>query len=434
MYRNRILIFPLITGIVVVAVLVLIVSNLKQRQTTLPPLDQTINMIGYTYTPLQMQRMITAYENANPHITINYTQIDKSSYDSYLIQRFHSTNSAIIPDVFEANSTNQNIYLKYSHVSPADVMTVKDFTSTYYPLYDRGLIYNNAYVTGIPEDMSPLILLYNKSLIQQLGYNMANITSDFDTFNFTIANIAKKETKIAALNVGSPTNIENAADILQLFMLENNTLMNSNRVTASFNTSQGIGALRYYKSFITGDFTDNFDKIAGSATDYKLFADGKLVMIFAHPEDITKILSINPKLAIGTAVYPTLQTPMDIATYNYLGVYTNTPRLEAAWKFIAFLGSKSSEQYFSTINAPSNGYGIISPRVDNPLSLQDPELQKTLTSAAVHSQDWSIPGQIPTRSIFTDLINTYLISLDPQTSLNLAVQQINAQIQKDLSL
>jgi ABC-type glycerol-3-phosphate transport system substrate-binding protein len=399
------------------------------------PKQITLNVVGYTFTQNQMQSIINSFQQQYPNVTVVYNQIDQSPYVNYLTSRFKAGSSGVTPDIYEAQSTDQQVFLKYTHVAPVSVLNATTFKNEFEPLYDRGLLYGGKYVLGVPLDMYPMILLYNKAYLQSVGMNIATITASVNTFNNAISMLGKEKTNVAAVNIGNPQNITNSADILQLFMLENLAQMNKTpQGSADFNNTQGVEALQYYLSFINGDFKANWEVVPGSDTDTAAFAKGVSAMELGYLDNLQQIKQINATLPIGYANYPSLLSSIDLAHYDYFSVYRGATNNTIAWDFLNFLDQKTQLTSLSTDLVPANGYGIISPRTDMPFASSDASLTSVINTDRVASQDWNMPGYTTTEDIFKRILTDGYNGSGAQGLLDFAVQQINTNLQTDISM
>jgi len=434
MERNRPIIIAIVIAIVLVAILGFSIAFfiLSRKQAAAPTSSTvTLKMVGYKYTNLQMQPLITAYEEAHPHIFVNYTQIPQNTYNSYLTQRLTSANTSIQPDIFEAANTDEMQLQKYSQIAPSSIISAQTFKAAYFPIYDRGLLYHGNAVIGVPEDMSPLILLYNPILLTQDGYTIDNFTSSFNNFNQNLGLLAQNN-NISTINIGSPAQITVAADIMQLFMLENGTQMNdSNGFYANFDSTQGEEAVAYYNSFVNGKVNDNWNN-NGSETDIAKFAKGQEAFMFAYPDEIQEVLAINPTLQIGYALYPPLTKALTLAHYDYLTVSNKSPNELAAWQFIMYLNSSQSLETLANAllsGQTPNDYGIVFPQKNIPVSLPDQGLQTTLNQATPIAVDWNTAGASATTTLFNTMITSILGGNTAVDSLHEAQRSIDLNIQ-----
>lgn len=436
MSKNKLIItiiIAIISGILLAVILALIYSYTNKPKTN-PTKNIILNMIGYTYTNQQIQPLIQSYEQLNPNISINYTYVN-SNYNDYLLTRLHSNDINIIPDIFESKNSDQMIFTKYLTAANNNIVNETYLKDNFYNIYLRGLDQSGK-IIGLPENLSPMILIYNKDIFSSQQVNPDDIFSSVESFNSKLTNLVNTDNipqnNISSLNIGNTDNIQNSSDILQLFMLENQTQMNNNNYTANFANTEGIQAVQYYENFLKdGEFDTNWNTNS-QLSDLQRFANGNLAMIFSYPSSINEIKLMNPKLNLGFRLYPSLVNPLTLGHYDFLGTYKNSIYKDESWKFIRYLTSNTSIATLSTTLSTINSYGVISPRKDILVSSNDKELTNTLQMGSEIAIDWNTPTYSETQDAFNTLINSLSNGTDISSLLGETQKAINTSLTKDI--
>lgn len=230
-------------------------------------------------------------------------------------------------------------------------------------------------IYGLPLSIDTLALYINKDIFEKkqselimegskdadLFYLGPNNWDDFLKISKMLTQKEGNDIKIAGTALGTSQNVINSSDILELLMMQNKAnMVSADNKTATFNlpiTKQsgdtsypGTSALEFYTSFSYPQ-KENYmwnESMPDSAT---AFLQGKVAMIFHYKSFAKRILQEAPNLNYKVSALPQIKgetNAIDYAKYDSLTVTNNSKNSDAAWQFIKYLYSESSDYYSST--------------------------------------------------------------------------------------
>jgi len=315
-----------------------------------------------------MQSIIDRYEDENPGIKILYSQQTFRNYESRVYTRLQQSTSSAepAPDILKLNNTWLPKFQEYLEPLPQSVMTSQDYTDSFYPTALEDFTGTDGQIYAIPWGIDGLMIIYNKQLLSQAGYNEP--PEDWDSFMEAAMKMTKKDSSgritVSGLAIGTSRNITHSADILSFMMLQNNAaLINSSKTEVNLTSERAVSALRAYTSFATGT---NPTWASYLANDLTTFFKGELAMMFAPSWRAFDILKAAPQIEFGLAPLPQLPNNEPVYYSMYWGEVvskTSTNTLEA-WKFIKYLSEEEQQKELfsnaSKIRAFGQPYSLIS--------------------------------------------------------------------------
>ncbi len=392
MTKLKLIISGVITGIIIAVIiaiaLVIYINNSKASSQHI-----SLNIYGYTYTQAELQPLITQFENSYPNVTVNYTQITGTDPINYQLNKLANNNSI---DIYESSNTNEDYFLKYSSVNP--YFSTSAFKQNFFPLVYRGMTVLNNGVLGIPISMNPIVIVYKTNVLNSTGVQISSITSSFNSFN-NMMNFLTNKYGASAIDITSSNYNPIAGDVLQLFIMEEGTPMNvtSSPFEANISTDAGNNAVNYYSSFLTSGIFDDLYTSSVKLNYIDALLKNKVLFDFMYYNDYIKLQAQYPNDNFDFSIYPAINTPVDIASYNYFGVNKNSQESSMAWKFVDFLGSSSS---VNILNSELNNVLIpVNKNANVPNNNSD---IKTLQNI---SSDWNIPGSSYTLNKFNSIVD-----------------------------
>mgnify|MGYP001611753507 CR=1 FL=1 len=180
---------------------------------------------------------------------------------------------------------------------------------------------------------------------------------------------------VAAAGLGTSNNVERAADILALLMMQNGAEMYDDFENPLFNqipraivgrsAPPGAEALEFYTDF-ANPFNDKvyaWDKRLPSTVDS--FARGQLGFFMGYSYHRDQLLAKNPKLNYAIAPMPQLnQESIAVANYWVLGVSKKTANANEAWDFLVFASTNKDVvlSYLKTAQRPTALRALVAPQ------------------------------------------------------------------------
>lgn len=289
-------------------------------------------------------------------------------------------------------------------------------------------------IYGLPFALDSLVMFYNREL-----FNQAKITSipknwtDFQEAvkKLTKAN-AKGELTQSGAALGTSKNVEVAADLLSVIMMQNQTLMTDETGTAVFDkvppnlagrpVTPGEEALVFYTNFASpAKEVYTWNDAMPNALD--AFAAGKTAVFFGYSYHIPLLKVKAPKLNWSIAKIPQIGgTEANFANYLVEVVSKKTKHTDEAWAFLQFVATNKDEarKYLTRVKRPTALRELI------PEQLDDIELGP-FAESVLTARSW-YKGLDPdaARNAFHDMINQVAsATLEPREALGIAVAKVN---------
>lgn len=337
-----------------------------QQQAAITPV--TINYWTVFNDVDMLRQFAAAYQQLHPYVTINIKQVRYSEFDSLLLNaladdiqpdivslhvhwlRKYVSRLAVMPaSVQVADVKVKGQYLKevdvrvYDQPLPTANMVEANFITT---VSDDVIINNRIY--GLPLAMDTLAIYYNKTLLDRAG--IATPPETWDEF----VEAVKKTTIInprgdiiqSGVALGTANNIDHAADILALFMMQNDLQVSSgNKVVFASGLEKRvdpnnpmIGALQFYTDFAMPT-KEAYSWNETQADALRSFALGKSVFYIGYAFEADDIRRLGRQ--IDWAVIPIPQRdpskPANVSNYWVETVLEKSRHQDEAWDFIRFI-------------------------------------------------------------------------------------------------
>ncbi|MBD3281539.1 extracellular solute-binding protein [Candidatus Uhrbacteria bacterium] len=341
------------------------------------------------YSPL-----ITAYQDAHPHVRINYKRFRLEEYEDLLINAFAEDRG---PDIFLIHNTWVSKYISKIEPMPA-------FTEMVYTIVEGGytnrsetlvlqneksitlrelkqaypdVVYKDAVrlintaaegdrpfleekIMGLPMSVDTLALFVNRDMLNTAG--IPTIPTAWDAFQATINRLVSIDTDGEILQagaaLGTTENVERATDIISILMMQNGTQMATDEgfptfslmpeeLAATRNELPAIQALRFYT-----DFADETKEIYSWNEDMPnsldAFVQGRLAYFFGYSYHIPLIKARAPKLNLSIARLPQIEGNPEVNYANYWlwTVSKKSEESETAWNFLNYLIEEENEQQY----------------------------------------------------------------------------------------
>ena len=376
--------------------------------------------------------IISAYQTANPNITIKYVQKNPSSYEKDFI---NSLASGTGPDIISINNTWLNKHLNKLSPMPGGLMSLQGFKNTFADVASIDLVKSNR-IYGIPFYIDTIGLYYNKSLFNNAG--IINPPKTWDEFSEDIKQLTQKDGSgdfiRSGAALGTVSNVNYASDILSLLMLQTGTpMLSSDGKKASFDTTvslqgkafnPGESALNFYTSFALSSkpvYTWN----ARMPQAIEAFKTGASAMYLGYAKDLKQItsavnnLGVAPAPQIKDSLKDSSYLDINFASYQAGAVTGISTKKDTAWNFLFFVSTKNAQgSYISASHLPPARKDLISYTVSD--ALLNIFAKQTLTATS-----WAQPDDAEVKKIFERMINSVSLS---QTSAKEAIKEAVAEV------
>lgn len=383
----------------------------------------------------QLQKFAAEYKKLRPYVTVNIRQVRYEEFDKLFVNALADD---VAPDVISVHNRWLRKYKDRLSPMPSSVKvanirvegkyapktiitleqnklpTLNDIRSQYVQaVSDDVVIGSDAY--GLPLAMDTLALYYNKDLLDRSGVALPP-----ETWNDFVAAV-KQTTKFDAegkiiqsgVAMGTGKNVENAFDILSLFMMQNDARMADGlRVAFADGFDRGevvnhpvLQALRFYSDF--GRPTKEVYSWNGElGSSFDAFVRGRAVFYLGFGYDFPRIRTQAPQLNVEVIPVPQLnqQAPINVANYWVEAVVKKSPNQDVAWDFVRFISHPTNiKVYADSTHQPSPL------RVHIREQSQDPTLAPFATQA-LFATNWYKGRDIDTaRQAFAQFIDDHLL-------------------------
>lgn len=375
-----------------------------------------------------MQALISAYTEKNPNVQIVYTKKNIENYSQDLLNALAAGTG---PDIFSIHNSWLPEYA--DKLAPADEKSFifKDYKDAFVDVAvsdftKEGKIY------AVPLAVDSMALFYNKDLLGTAGIAVPPKT--WAELAAQVQKLKKNDGKgyftRSGAALGLNKNINRAADILYLFMLQAGARsfsqdgLNpafSDSIQKNGNTiNPGQIALSFFTSF-ANPATPNYNWNLRSDYSIDAFANGRAAFLFSYAYTRDTLLQKNPNLNFDVAPVPqpNLEDPaVNFANYWGEAVSKQSKHQQAAWDFLKFISSKEAlDKYYAQHKQPSSRKDLIE------LQTQDPQIG-VFAHANLTAKPFYRPSQTKMDDIFGRMIDSVILNgVSVEEALSLAVQQ-----------
>ena len=351
--------------------------------------------------------IIAAYRQRHPNVNIEYKKLRYEEYEQALLTGWaddqgpdiftiHNTwvgkykdriapmpESIKLPYVAELdNRTNKTIRADYKQVQLMTLMEIKNkFADAVYQDVVR-----DDKVLGLPLSVDSLALFYNRTLLD--NGQITKVPATWVELKEAVKRLTiKDETGSivqSGIALGIGDNINRAADILALLMMQNGTQMaESAGGQATFNSvspyiadksfKPGVDALRFYTDFASPT-KDVYSWNSSMPEAVEAFIAGKVAMILGYAYQLPLIRSQGARLNIGVAEVPhinangsdALGSKINLASYWVETVAKKTKYQNYGWDFLAFATSEEAAlKYLTKTKKPTALRALVDKQIND---------------------------------------------------------------------
>ncbi len=427
----------IIIGAVVVIILLvsLILLGLLPGSRPSPEEQATLEFWGLFDNASVWQPLFDEYRKTHSSIFFNYTKMEPDTYEQKLIEALASGKS---PDIIMFHSSWLPKHGNKISPLPETVMTLKYFQETFPDVATIDFI-SSGKIYALPVWTDVLSMFYNKDLFNTAGIAIPPKT--WEGFIEVVKKLTNKDkfgnfTK-SGVAIGTADNVDNAADILGLLMLQTGTKMISDDGTrAVFNEIVTVGevnynlgesALRFYTDFAnpkSSAYVWN-DKLPNS---FDAFASGQAAIIFDYAVNVSRLKQKAPNLRLGIAAIPQLSGGSKTVNYaDFWGysVLAASKNSASAWDFLVFLTGADTNRYFANVvSRPAARRDILSEEKSSP------ELG-VFAEAVLSATNWYQVDPAAIENIFKDIINAVVLeNTKPVDAIRDAAARVSSLMRK----
>ena len=384
-----------------------------------PPPAVTLEFWGAGDAQNLWSGIITSYKETNPHVAIEYREIDEETYEEYLVNRLAENQG---PDIFMLK--NSWIEKHKDKISPLPQTPLnffpKDFRRIFVDVTADDLVTSKSDILGLPLYVDTPALFYNKDMLNNAG--ILNPPKNWEEFKDAISRIAKRSSEDdttldqAGAAIGTANNVQRSFDILSTIMMQTGTQMvrggevNFDGLPPGYDdtaVAPGIDAVRFYTDFAyagkEGIYTWN-DSMPDSM---EAFMQGRVAMVFGYSYHMQQIQSKAPQVNFGVVSIPQVDPnrPATSANYWIEGVSRKAAAKNYSWDFLNFITQEEqAKAYLERTGKPAALKSLVQQQLQN-------EILKPFATQATYAKSW-YHGTNPAlaESVFRDMINESLQS------------------------
>ncbi|GAA4613088.1 hypothetical protein GCM10023195_56490 [Actinoallomurus liliacearum] len=375
------------------------------------------------------QTCATAFEQANPGVTVKISQYDVQDYFTKLTSGFVSGNA---PDAFQDSVQYFPMYASQGQLKPLDDFIAKDhFDLSRFSVGVNSWKYTDGKQYGLPLDWAATAIYYNKDMLAKAGYTAKDVESltwnpdnggTFDKMaahltvdtkgrrgdqpGFDKSHIATYGTGL--LNTGDylgQTTWSSFVSTLGWKMSDKDTWP----TRFNYDDPRFVKSMGYFRSLADRGFEPKFGQFTsgnGQAiiSDIDLLGSGKVAMETSGSWSVASFAKLS-KVKVGiapTVLGPDGKTRTVLSNSNGNTIWAGTKNPDLTWKWISYMGSEAcqtaagkSGTFFPSISASmdASAQALASQGVD--LSVFTQTLKRgELYPAVVHTNGAAIESTI----------------------------------------
>lgn len=210
-----------------------------------------------------LDRVVTAFEDANPDIDV---QVETAPYDSYFTKLQTAVAGGTAPDTFELNYENFVTYAASDALAELDDVDAAPFAPSLLEAFQH-----DSKQYGLPESFSNVVLFYNKDLFEKAG--VAEPTSDW-----TWADEEAAAEKLTAKGVYGDYQPVSFHEFYKALAQTGGSFLSEDGSEATFNSPEGEQAATWLISKMGTTMPTEKDGVGTPDYDSGLFKAGKLAM------------------------------------------------------------------------------------------------------------------------------------------------------------
>lgn len=394
----------------------------------------TVVMWG-TFNKSAILPFLNDFKDNNPNININYIEKDSSTYSDDIINSIADGNPPdllILPDNLIFKFKDKIVHVPYSSI-PSDV-----YDNTF--ISSASIFKANDGIVAFPWAADPLIMYYNRDMLQTAGYAVP--PSKWQAFTDSVKVLTQKKSDStiiqSATALGTYSNIAHAKDMLALLFLQTGNpfvgydyshlvaYLGDGRTKNEASIAQQV--MDFYMAF-SDPLKIVYSWNAGEPLDRDMFTQSNLAYYFGTASELPGIRATNPNLNFGIALPPQSDTSNISVTTGHMYGFAVTKASQnklLALTAASLLTSTTSETSLGGNSAVT--LALLPSRRDvlANSNVSDPYLNFLYKSVLVQ-KSWFDPDPVKTDKIFGQMISDISSSLlSTPAALSKAETQIDA--------
>jgi ABC-type glycerol-3-phosphate transport system substrate-binding protein len=350
--------------------------------------------------------VIDGYRAVHPNVTVEYTKLRFEEYKDDLVRAIAEGKG---PDVFAVHNDWLGEFATLLEPMPEAVtvahvetqgtvrketvlvttsestMSMKTLKANFIPAVVDGVVMPFQEdedtdpvdkIYALPMGVDTLGLFYNQDMLNAAGIPQPPAT--WEDFQRAVMLLTKLDPAGAVVQsgvgLGTSKNVERAADILSVLMMQNGANMVDDRGRVTFNdipagtprdVNPGVDAVRFYTDF-ANPTKEVYTWNASQSSSLEAFVNGKAAMFLGYSYHLPIIRTLAPKLNVGVAALPQISVADDVQQVNFVnywaqGVSRDSKNTDYAWNFILYAtDEKNVPSYLAEAGKPTALRNLIS--------------------------------------------------------------------------
>lgn len=317
----------------------------------------TLTLWTHTHPPMikLYKELIKEYEAKNPNVTIKYTQIPNTEFNTKMLTAMSNGSG---PDIINMDDVAlRGEYIPKQLLAPVDPAafgkaSAKDIEAEYVPGTLDGAKGGDGQLYGVPTEFNATAFAINKAHFEDAGLDPANPPKTWDdvaTMGKQLVAKGHEGFNFVYLHSGWYTQ--------QLQTLLNETggsILAPGGKTSALSQPKSVQALQIWNDLIRKDKVGNPDTASREATvPFDDYTKGKRSMTMIYPWAVAQLKLDNKKTYDQTEVVPLPQVDPANPSGRWYGYYMAVSKVskqqQEAWKFIRYVASQH-ERWLSDVN------------------------------------------------------------------------------------
>lgn len=401
MNRNKVLIFGVVGGILLIVLIFVIGFVIKGASDgdSVYETRATLDFWGVGDRTSAYQTALNRFSELYPNVAISYRMFDNvEDYESALLNALAAGEG---PDIFVI--MNNDLPRKANKIFPlpSSKYSVGSLRADFPEIVEDDFV-SGGNIYALPASIDTLALIYNRDLFNEAAVVFP--PSTWKEFQGTVPKLTEfgDEGIIrSGAAIGTAGNIKNSTDIISLLMIQSGVRMvNDNYTGATFNSPDGREALEFYLKF-SDENSASYSWNEGFSEAVESFSREKTAILLGYSEDLKEVKERNPLVNVETAEIPRVEggSKMSLARYFGYTVSRQTSYPSIAWDFIRVVTADlaSVRSYLELTDRPPALRYLIEEYKNDPMF-------GVFSRQALVAEDWKQPDPEKVDGIFDNMI------------------------------
>lgn len=303
------------------------------------PKDVTLSVWSIYEDEGTLRQVMDEYSKLHPNVKFSYRYQPLVNYRSRVATQIGAGQG---PDIFMIHNSWIGMFQQSNLLAnlPSKILNSSDYTSSFYPIV-KSSFEKDGNIYGISQGVDGLGLYINLDVLNEVHGSIPKDWREFSDLAVKMSKYSESGDIIrAGAAIGSTDNIDYWSDILGLLYLQ--------QPGADLNRpAEGNGpeVLNFYADFAKSGSKKVWDRNMDNSV--KVFANGKVGMIFGPSSVIDSLRTLNPRLKFVVANVPQrpgkLGEDVNWASFWGFAVSRGSIDKETAWDFLRFLTTREME-------------------------------------------------------------------------------------------